>query len=69
MVTFADGDWKAEYGDICQGNSEGTDVLHYSIEGQHMAFNSYKHIILRTHFHENTGEGDKRYNLRPRHTW
>ena len=48
----------SEHGDGCQRNSEGTDVLNYSTEDQHMAFNtSYKHIRLRMHLHKTHGKG------------
>lgn len=50
----------SERGDSCQRNSEGTDVLYYSTEDQHMAFNSYKHIRLTMHLHKNAGKGGKR---------
>lgn len=55
MVTFADADWRT----VNMRNSEGTDVLYYRTEDQHMAFNSYKHIRLRIPLHKNTGERGK----------
>lgn len=54
----------SEHGDSCQRNSEGKDVLYYSTEDQHMAFNSYKHIRLRMHLHKNVGERGKRESLK-----
>ena len=54
----------SEHGDGCQRNSEGTDVLNYSTEDQHMAFNiSYKHIRLRMHLHKNTRKRGKTLSL------
>lgn len=61
MVTFADADWKTVNMEIvAMRNSEGMDVLYYSTEDQHMAFNSYKHIRLAIHLHKNAGERGKR---------